>query len=329
MSKRKKKKKLSPEARKLLLNLRKKSVLLSISKIKVRFHKIWLSGSYNWNQLEERIGKLKMGDNSWMPKYRTLAYRQLRDRSLTIFVNPIDNFLPHCFFGTSYPTQAFLVKLNMLLPGLNISSVEYTIDMFSDFISVRNNFCILRRYLYFPHQNNTELYKDGELRSNKYNVTLEAKKMKMYERGPDDKRMGGAGWPLKDIDRLRIEFTADRNDLNRAGIRELENFIKDSKFSSIMESKFKFRRFKKTAPRLPREWEIYKARDLLGHIGSFQSEYELAKIRYQNVGQYLEDVKELRPLYSWLLLEMAVHEDNWVERYNRLQKKYSGKGINL
>lgn len=95
-------------------------------------------------------------------------------------------------------------KLNEAFPGLTVSFVEYTVDLFckrypygeSQSYSIEQLYFLLRKYVYCPYQRSIrrkgeEVLEIGKKR--KINSFLGVGKVKVYERGPDNKKKDHAG----------------------------------------------------------------------------------------------------------------------------------------
>ena len=249
--------------RRRLLQKLKKSILEDISKIEIKIHRFILSGPYLWSDLNRKIGKLKLNDtysrSKRMPNYRKQAFVRFRKRSLTVFLNPTKGALPQCMIEMSYPYQILLSKLRSKLPDLKVSAAEYTIDLFfEDPEDVRKYFNLIYRYIYFPYQKELVLHSDKELDdiTRDKNAWVFTKKMKLYERGPDNKiKKSGGYWLLDDVDRIRIELKAKWKDLKPYGLTSLKLFSKNPKFDLMLKDKFRFKRFKESATNLPSEYD--------------------------------------------------------------------------
>ena len=112
-----------------------------IKRYEARLHMIVLNGKKNYPDLVEALGKLKI-DNNFEPDkrnpiYNTKAIRQEKDFYLSIFVNPKINTSQWCTIEVhskkDLPVQThkdFLKELNKKLPDINVSAVEYAIDVF-------------------------------------------------------------------------------------------------------------------------------------------------------------------------------------------------------
>lgn len=305
----------------------KTSILPSIKNIKVRIHRIRLTGHYTFRDLEE-LGNLKVNDqyrpSDRMKHFEKHAFLRFRDRKLTVILHPDVGYLPQCIIEMSYPREKLLLALNKKLAWLNVSYAEYTIDLFfNNSDDVKKYFRLLYRYVYFPYQKVFTLHSDKKLSDSTRdtNAWVFTKRMKLYERGPDKKKKINGGWLLNGVDRIRIEFKASWKDLRKHGLTSLEMFSMDPKFELMLKNKFSFKRFKKSSTNnLPSEYEKYTAKDSKGHSGSFQNQYLLAmeKGNIENMSQSIEDVYELMLLRDQIYHKIKERNKKWESRYEEL-----------
>ena len=258
-----------------------------ISEYKTRLHRLSLSGNYNYDKIEEALGALKI-DNNFIsairnPGYDKMAFRQFSDFYLNVFYKPKKSYYPWCMIEVhprkNLPIQTykgFLIELNEKLieklPDINLSTVEYAIDVFcNDPKAVRNLQWLIRRCLYLPYQkkvitfdndeievnekdikisylygNNKEMAHDTGFKITEMNEVYRIEDHKVYERGPDDKKKG-LGWEVENLDRVRMEYTADRDKLKEEGIFILSDLIDDSHFKDMNENRWKFKQFKRSS----------------------------------------------------------------------------------
>lgn len=316
------------ERRCLFKNL-KKSINDDISKIKIRIHRFRLSGPYLWSDLDGKIGKLKINEvynaSERMPNYKKNAFVRFKNRNLSVFLNPKEGTLPQCIIELSYPYQKLLSNLQSELPRLKVSFAEYTIDIFfENHKNVKKYFNLIYRYIYFRNQKEMVLHSNKELDddSRKINAWVFTDKMKLYERGPDKKINKGGYWLLNDVDRIRIELKAKWRDLNSNGLNNLELFLKNPLFTSLLKNRFKFKRFKSSVNNVPSEYDDYYVKDSKGHSGAFQNQYLYLKDRkyVKNISQSIEDVPELLPLYYRILSKIDLREKKWLQKYEEINK---------
>jgi|TARA_B100000959_G_scaffold206867_1_gene217023 hypothetical protein len=284
---------------------------LNIQKIIPLIHRISISGNYNYNELVRKLGKL-MEDTKYIPDERMPGYdkkyfRQFKDgNNITIFVNPNIPGMPYCYIQFSYPTNQFLQYLNNKLPGLKMSKVEYTIDCFC-----RDNskfFDALRHNLFIPRAR--EAYLEQVDNGNRtYRVWI----VKLYERGDDSKKQNDDSYLQKDIDRVRLEFTAPYRILKKYGIGYLSSFIDNPKFFEINCDLYHFCSFRDNSRVLPGLGERYDAEDKNGHKGAFQQQY-IRDRHNGSVKNILQSKVDLPIFYDFkwdLLIKMLEFDDAW------------------
>jgi len=300
---------------------RKRQAVESIVDKKLFLHRCRFSGNYTYGELQNRLGA-KIGivktydKNLRMPNYNTMAFiKEYLGIDLTIFLDPIEfTNIPRCMLELSYPTQEYLMCLNLLLPGLKCSSIEYTNDLFClKTTHVQRLFEVLFRYCFVPYLKFPSFFNGHSAKyssSTNLNRTAQFGPFKIYERG-EDKKSPHRGWTWRELNRVRREFTADRELLKRKDIYELERFIADCKYSEIVPKSYSFRVFN-GSDRLPGETDTYAL--IEGHE-SFQLEYIRAfEDGIKNPYQYMTKAKVLNELKRELD-QLAIHFDQrWRER---------------
>lgn len=237
-------------------------------------------------------------------------------------------FLSKYMFSVVGPTQKDLYYLSFTIPGIEVSSVEYSIDMFCEnYKKVSALFYILRRYMYFPYRDKTVCKGGafGGIESERtencawfiWDKAHGAKCLTVYERGSDDKK-DGAGWKIEDIDRVRVEFVAKNKTkvFKNNGITKLSDFVKNPHFHKIVSDKFDFRRFKSSS-QFPKDWDDFNAPDNSGYLECFQEEYISAKQKCKNVSQCIEPATNLLKLRKRMLSHMIAFDDKWVRAYKK------------
>lgn len=321
-----KKERLPRKARRALKR-RKKSILHDLRKVEIKIHRIILRGDYHSPELHNRLGKYKVlnkyehgSENQRRSSYQIFAVKQFPETKLTIhtYLDKDRQFLPKTILETSYPSKQFLAHLCLIMPDLYVVSAEYTIDLlFNNPYHVMKYFRLLRRYMYAPFQRKCITLTKGRLASKgrEQNAVTRMEKVKIYERGPDEKREYYY-WLVSDLDRIRIEYTAKRRDLQKLDIDSLAEFIKNPHFNSIMNNKFSFKAFRRNKYLLG-EYDKYKTKDERGHKGAFQTEHiAITHINkdhkiISNLSQYLVTVKEFLPLNELIFEKIHSFEKRW------------------
>ncbi len=257
---------------------------------------------------------------------------------INFFLFPLKSFLPpiqieiHPRGDISLSDhKAFLVWLNKSIPGLTVSRIEYAIDQRCKSPSdVENLFWIELKSLYVPYQKTVRFFGGEKIeavgfgKKSRTNLTcwvgpqgeedeieceeneaLEEEnkkyaKYKFYERGNDENKKNG-GWTFDNINRVRLEHTANREELVRNGILTLTDFVRNPKFFTINKNIWHFKRFK-NSKRLIQDWESGKP---------FQIEYVSDSVDVKNRFKYIEDVPQLSRLKSDLIDQMKKFDIEW------------------
>lgn len=257
-----------------------------IKKIEPKLHFIRLSGEYYYPDLRKAFGSMKKmkAPLKRMPIYRTWYIAYFKGIKINVFIGRLKCKIPNCRLEFSLPDQSpaelkddmelvtyqkqYLNDLNNLLPGLGVSGVEYAIDIFpSDgFREVRTLFKLVQRYLFVPHVRKIKLMGGqeesghveirGKVRMSQ--VLRAGRALKFYERGSDgDRDRETKGWKCKDIDRLRLEFTASRKYLKKMGIDTLDDLIMNPICRKVFKKRIQFIKAKISSSNLPQEYEQY------------------------------------------------------------------------
>lgn len=151
------------------------TTLNSIDRVKAHIHRVQLSGAYKYEEINGKLGRLQLANNSKIAKrrrkqYKTTAYCRLEDANLIVHTNPVKGVYPKCMIQFSNASPEILFSILKALPKLIISSVEYTIDIYpKDPDDVPDLFYLIRRYAYFHDSSEThviggEYYGYGEPR---------------------------------------------------------------------------------------------------------------------------------------------------------------------
>jgi hypothetical protein len=289
-----------------------------------RIHRMMLSSPYQYNELKQQIGKLKL-DNSFkpddrMPNYNKKYIRNCPGFLVIIFTNRKEPFLPPSMMFL-YPRKdieiddykGFLLWLDSVLPGLKVSSVEYANDQFcKDHHSVREVFGVEKRNLFIPYKKIARLYGPNFAKIDKniiLNAVFEAGDTKVYERGLDKNKVG-LGWPEDKLDRVRLEYTASRTKLTKNGINTLKDFIDDPNFFRLNKYIYYFRFFD-GSNKLPKICDGYPNEDMNGNCGMFQLECFFYKKIISNFNQYVKNVPEFDELLSRLKDVWKEFDEKW------------------
>jgi hypothetical protein len=224
-------------------------ILSTVERIEPLIHRSRFSGNYNYGQVEEALGKLKVDDKYRKRaikrnySYGKKAYRNFQSGKAVFFFktsapynDPKKGYLkPPCIFETSDATPDFLTEIALALPDLKATSLEYAIDFYcQNHHQVSDLFWLLRRCSYIPRSKKTSMiggefngYDYGQVEREfnaVYKVHFQEKKVgkkissgkyvKFYERGDDQTKKtfpnGKKYWDHKDTNRVRFEVTFHR-----------------------------------------------------------------------------------------------------------------------
>ena len=300
----------------------------NIQKIISRLHKINLSGRYNYPDLVEMLGPFSEDQNNWMKDaegeimWDRKYVKKFPNFDISIFVNPKKPFYPPCYLQinprkdiTIATYKGFLIQLAKWFPDLQTSKVEYACDIFytPDAISITDFYDNIRRHLYVPYQKEVRTLGGITEKIGKNIVTHFGGDHKAYERGADILKNSDDYWMETDLDRVRLEYTADKKFLRKNGISSLFDLIKNPKFLELNIGRWQFQQFKESAKGLPSPWELFTAQDADGFSGSFQSEYLKARKDgiVKNPGQAKEDVPAFSAIVYDMALSMRRFDDLW------------------
>ncbi len=299
--------------------------------VKARLHRIKLSAEQfvfgtSFDYFKKIFPNLSINQDfvpaERMPNYKKHLIVNTDTCVLNIFIQRIHPFFPAFHIEltpkeelTLIDHKNYLSSLNELIPNLQVSSVEYTLDIFlKSSRAVENLYIFAKRSIYVPYKNDATFYDDHSVKVGKnvrFNFTFNCgDDVKMYERGPDNKKTID-GWNYDETDRLRFEHTANRDKLKNHKILSLTDLIENCKFTELNENIYKFKKFK--SKKLPQiwDWDSYSTKNYEGHSGAFQLEYSDRRLDHKNIRQRMTDVEEFEPLKALLSQEMIAFDSAW------------------
>ena len=214
---------------------------------------------------------------------------------------------------TNKSTFDHLYDINRRLPDLNITRVEYAIDLYCKTPeAVADLFYLIRRYIY--RRNTKRTSKEGgkfygwqdclngfRERNAVYYIWTgkkSGKHIKVYERGPDSKRIKGK-WHHKDVDRVRIEFKLKGKPFPQYGLSTLERLLRNQNLPTLLLTTFSLKT--SSSPQICLK---------IGKIIFPKTSRETRKVscrRYylprmtknlENITQYIEDNQRMQALKS-------------------------------
>ena len=306
-----------------------------IKSVKAFIHSSRFSSDYSYNDIQNNLGIKLFPDRnsiSHMPNYNSMAYGQLKKGKITVFFNPIKAGMPYTYITTSNSSYDLFLELYKGLPDLNVSSLEYTIDLYCvNQQHIADLFYILRKSMYCSRGLSTAT-KGGRLdgtdliRSTNavYQVNLKSKSryIKIYERGDDgikqESLIKNKGlWKHKDCNRVRIEYTYKRPRLKKCSPDNIKDLVTDPNLRQILGDpdnkrilrEVSFKEFKHKD--MPYPCEVYKSKDSSGHNDCFQEEFLQSKKNIFNLSQYIKEYTIFDHLKNRIMKAILKFETNW------------------
>jgi len=304
-----------------IINKLKRELMANLDRIEIKLHRFCFSGPYKWADVDGVFGIIKKLDPDDDSKYNKFGVINSEYGKITVELWPkFPTKKIQCLMRIVDPSLDFLYDLSNKLPKMTPYEGEYTVDLFfKDKQRIQKYFRVLYRYIWLKWRDDCYLISNKHLnaKSRTENAVFKSDKLKMYERGPDDKekkRDGHPYWESSDVDRIRIEYTASNDDFENNGLRDLKEFVKNPKFFSILNNKFEFSIFTESN-RTIKEFDNYCYRDKNGHSGAFTIQRLHLKKKIKNIRQYVKDEPMLYILKKEILKAIKKHEDNWISRY--------------
>jgi len=292
-----------------------------IEEVEVFLHRHGFAGNYSYAELEERLGNRIRVEGRRSQNYRSNSYRNtgyiwFNGERLRLFWGRRYPSLRESIIEISTPSQEFLAQLNEALPNLDLDLVEYPVDLYcADSSAVRELFTELVRYLYARNAGRPGCHmghSSENIQSPALNWTYHARRLKVYERGPDDNKINH-GWLVSQVDRVRVELRADKKFLSKNGMRTLEDLLRNCNFEKVFMRHFEFKIFEGSTI-LPTENRSYcRVRGL----ESFQQELWLAHRRGspQNPNQYVVDAPGFDKLKKRVVRKIRKFDRDWRDNY--------------
>jgi hypothetical protein len=290
-------------------------------------HKINLTTDWSYclgayKKLQGKFGNFYI-DNNFnpdirMPNYGKRLIKNMADYDIFFFTDSHNCVAPHLIEihpkekTTSKQIRELLHSLNELFMVLNVSSIEYAIDLYChDRKAIKRLFRTLIRYIHVHYSRGASNYGQKIDLSNNtgINSILRMGHLKIYERGPDGKKNESC-WNTDDCDRIRLELTAERSIFRKHGIKTVDNLLEKAQFQKINEDIYKFKWFEGSR-KLPQCWNAYTASDDCGNKNCLQYEINHFRSIVLNINQYLKDVKAFDPLNKALLDAMIRFDKEW------------------
>jgi hypothetical protein len=253
-----------------------------------------------------------------MPNYRRRLIKKLPNFDIYFFTNSINYAAPNLIEihpkenTSSKQYRELLHSLNAALGVLNISVVEYAIDLYChDRKSLQRLFRTFKRYIHVSYSRGASHYSQQiDLSKNiSLNSIIRMGDVKIYERGPDGKR-DKSGWNIETCDRVRLEFSASRTIFLKLKIKTVTDFLENAQFQKINGNIYKFKYFDGSR-KLPQCWEAYTSSDDQGNKNCLQYEINHYRPIVPNINQYLKDIVVFDHLKDALLNAMSRFDEEW------------------
>ena len=292
-------------------------------------HKVVLSGL--WGNLQDDYDKLwgvfdgSFVDETFVPKERMPSYgtrwiKQSPKFQINIYTNPTAKRPP--FLIEIIPAESAVINdwktilkfIHLWFPNIKVSMVDYAIDEYCcDFRAAEKLFRAQLKHLFIPYQREAFVY-GGDMvqygNQTRMNSVCRIDDVKIYERGPDKKR-NGKSWNMKDVDRVRLEYSAPRRVLLKKGISVIADLIRHPQVYMINKNVYRFMHFS-GSKKLPKLGQDYTMPDKNGKGGYFQSEDIGHRKNVKNIAHYRKDIEEFAIVKSALWESMRRFDLEWV-----------------
>lgn len=298
-------------------------------RINAFIHKVLMSGLWSdikrdYKKLWTVFGELYV-DGAFVPSKRMPDYdkrwiKQSPEFQINIYTKPTAIRPP--FLIEIIPTekailndwQELLKFIHLWFPNLKVSMVDYAIDEHCyDFLAAEKLFRVQLKNLFITHQRNVN-FLGGDLvcygDKTRMNSVCRINDAKMYERGPDIKKKG-KGWAMKDVDRVRLEYSAPREVLKKNGIYVIADLIRHPQFYEINKNIYTFKHFS-GSKKLPKLGQDYTTPDANGNTGCFQSEDIGNRGNIKNIAHYRKDIADFDVLKSAFWNSMRKFDSDWI-----------------
>jgi len=298
-------------------------------RINAFIHTVVLSGDWktwkvDWDRIWKYFGDFYRDPNfvpsDRMPNYEKKWIGHRQKYKIILFTNRTNKYCAPYLMEIHMRENSSMTDLKNLLgdissflPTWKVSRVDYTLDIFCyDQEAARRLFRHIKRNSYIPYKRRIKLYAEKGVEwgdETRMNIVYRISDVNFYERGPDNKKVKDH-WLMKDIDRVRLEYSASRRTLSKHGITKIIDLIKNPKFYNINEGIYEFRCFR-GSKKLPEVWEKYPTPDEDGNMGAFQLEVMGHPDKVKNIHQYITDIGEFDVLKSSLINEMKMFDSIW------------------
>lgn len=320
--------------------------LSSLNYVNSLVHRVKLSGSYNFRELQHLLGRMRIDETyptknaNRMPNYLRKSYLNIDGQRMTVFTKPTREYLPRCILDITSPSVYMLNAVGKKLTEVKLSYIELAIDFVcGDCKSADLLLYLFKRYLYIPFVKRIWPIGDEEFdfeipSTINTGVSYTSKRkgsqgkyVRLYQRvlGLFDiyKADGKPYCDHEDVLVLRLEICHNRGSsrLRKLQLNTLTDLLYSPSFKQIVfpdytggKSEIRFVNFKKH-DHLPQLWEDYMSESKDGVSGVIQQEILTWRDTY-NVFSYLQDSKHMKPVTRLIENALIELECRWISDLN-------------
>ena len=314
-----------------LLHSVKREVLRKVVSIAATVHKVRLNGPHRSDEIKCKLGGRKRG--GYIPKFRNpnynySLYHYIYDFEFEGFYTPTQPYYPQCEFQLFYPPKRVLQIINDQLSGMQAVEIEYALDLIcANNIDAENLFALLSKYVVARNvrtrnNRNESLETRSDYRSDINSYYAIGSSFKMYTRVLFEQELlnpismrSRKNWNKVEIVVLRLELTADVEQLESLDIRSLPMFLEDAKFQHFWDNKVRFAIFDGSRS-LPREHMLYKKPNSDKPWGFMMDEHLLHRSSVKNIYQYVIDAPHLERILPLALQQAGQFDVEWQQMNN-------------
>lgn len=306
------------ELRRVALSTAIERAISKVISVNCHIHHTTFTGPHPWRVIDTALSGLIVVDSKIKGNYLKLSRAEHNDKIWWVSTSPL-GYRPTCLIRVTGITPLDVFDLAQGLPGLRLRTVEYAMDLMCACPEdVTDIFTILKRCAYVPG------LRDGKFRyhADRENCTVGLGNLKMYERGDDRLKIGkGEGWRFKDLDRVRIEFTAHTRQLDDNTSRTVHDFFACPCFEQMMltpcgRRRLRLVRFKPTSKSVyfTKEWDSYEETYKSYQPHAFQADYFTSRQLHGKASAFVEDIPEFVTLTDMMLDAQRSFDLAWAEQ---------------
>jgi hypothetical protein len=310
----------------------KKMAQNGIVKVEARLNRMIICDDYRFRDLQKKIWGLDK-DTTFVRRRGMLPYRYRgfvgwNGLNIIVYYSRYSYHSKKARIEITGITVDSLLELCRLIPDASVHSLEFTIDIFcKNPKQVADLFRVFLSYLYVPHQRRKmEFFGDrffGDSRDyeRRLNAGIRVGKMRVYERGPDEKRVETIPneygrtrlfWWHWHVDRVRIKIVFDRSHPGRGGLDEFLDLVREVNFKDKMRNLIQFKFFKE---------KNFLKKEKKGKVRVFQEVFHRARKSGLSPRKYMKDAKGLKKLKSKIELAVDKYDERWAKKRKRFLRK--------